>query len=180
MVLIIWYMDMGKHMLKLRSRVVVSSILALGILSLTLYIHDCFLYNPLNEEDYDKLFVNYDKIKKLRTFDLIGPDIHGDVCDISLYKVLNPRFNETFPEAYFEHDDFSRISNWKACGTLPKEEVIEFLTSVRRHKHIRNEFIRLMRVPENYFCYYQKGSKECFCFVYDFKSAKMYYYRCKS
>ncbi len=100
------------------------SILAVILLILGVFfiVINELTYNPLKEKDFKNLFPDYDgKAKKKCYVDYIGFNLHGDLFDISVYKLNDMTIDFQYPnfkngwENINTQDDKLVFSKWKKC-----------------------------------------------------------------
>jgi len=146
-------------------------------------------YNPLKEKDFRILFPNYDgKAKKKCHLDFIGLSLHGELFDISLYKLnemtINfqyPNFKNSYENLTMSNDDFF-FSKWKKCpvDSLTFFRIKDILTIEDfSKKKCFSSFISDLENPKNYYSYLYINELEYYFYLFNSNMNYLYFVRKK-
>lgn len=148
--------------------------ISFGVISIIAYSYYKELNNyPLEMQDFKKLFSgNIKRADKIYSHDFIGLSFHGEIYDVTIYKLIgHPLISDTPKILKWENDTINKssiVNPWKKC---PVDSETISLNKYIKTQNIHNEifsekYFQEMNNYNNYYKYIIKSNGNSYFFLY--------------
>jgi len=152
---------------------IVLGILFLFVIGIVFLIYDELSYNPLKQDDFQKLFKEFNgSFEKTCSKDFIGLSIHGEIFDMYRYKIKGDIIiDKEFPkmtkwEGKEIIDEFV-VEKWKNCPLNSKTRELYDMLACSNFDNVKCciSFKKELLNPKNYYCYVDFAWEQYFYFI---------------